>query len=456
MSSPFLDRMSPEERRAGATLAGIFALRMLGLFLILPVFSVFAKTLPGGDNLMWAGIALGAFGLVQAIFQVPFGIASDRFGRKPVIVFGLVMFAAGCVMAAWAPNIGWMIAARALQGAGAISAAVSALAADLTRDQHRTKVMAMIGSTIGLVFAASLVLSPALYRWVGMDGMFLLTGGLSLAAIPLLLSAVPTPERLSVAMPRVPFSSVLGDGQLARLHFGVFAVHMVQMGMFLIIPRILVESEHLPLTEHWKIYLPVVLLSFVLMVPAIIYAERKRQLRRVLLAAILLLGVTQLGLLLSGDAFWPIVGLLFLFFTAFNIIEASLPSLVSRIAPPQARGAALGVYNTSQSIGAALGGAVGGAIAAHFGPHAVFSFTTVLAVIWWIWAQGMKNPPLLAEREIAIDPHIEIASFRSELLALPGVREAVVLPEQCKAFLKVNPERWSDAALARVEGVVLH
>jgi MFS family permease len=454
MPSPFSDRMSPEERRAGATLAGIFALRMLGLFLILPVFSVFAKTLPGGDNLMWAGIALGAFGMVQAIFQVPFGIASDRFGRKPVIVFGLIMFAVGCAMAAWAPNIGWMIGARALQGAGAISAAVSALAADLTRDQHRTKVMAMIGSTIGLVFAASLVLSPALYQWIGMHGMFLLTGALSLMAIPVLLRAVPTPERLTKAMPRVPLSNVLGDPQLARLHFGVFAVHMVQMGMFLIVPRILVESEHLPLAEHWKIYQPVVLLSFLVMVPAIIYAERQRQLRRVLLCAVALLGATQLGLLLSGNAFWPIVGLLFLFFSAFNIIEASLPSLVSRIAPPQARGAALGVYNTSQSIGAALGGAVGGAVAAHFGPHAVFCFTTLLAVIWWLWARGMTNPPVLTEREIAIDPHIDVESIRHELLALPGVREAVVMPDRRMAYLKVNPERWSDAALAGVAGVV--
>ncbi len=446
--------MSPEERRASVTLAGIFALRMLGLFLILPVFSVFAKTLPGGDNLMWAGIALGAFGMVQAIFQVPFGIASDRFGRKPVIVFGLVMFAAGCAMAAWAPNIGWMIAARALQGAGAISAAVSALAADLTREQHRTKAMAMIGSTIGLVFAASLVLSPALYRWIGMHGMFLLTGTLSLLAIPLLLRAVPASERLAVAMPRVPLASVLGDAQLARLHFGVFVVHVVQMGMFLLVPRMLVEAEHLPLAEHWKIYLPVVLASFLVMVPAIIYAERQRQLRRVLLCAIALLGATQLGLLLAGNAFWPIVTLLFLFFSAFNIIEASLPSLVSRIAPPQARGAALGVYNTSQSMGAALGGAAGGAIAAHFGPPAVFCFTTLLALVWWLWAGGMKNPPLLAEREIAIDPHIEIASFRRELLALPGVREAVVMPERRMAYLKVNPERWSEAALAGVAGVV--
>ncbi|WP_374600645.1 MFS transporter [Niveibacterium sp.] len=452
MSSPFSDRMSAQERRAGATLAAIFALRMLGLFLILPVFSVFAKTLPGGNDLQWAGLALGAFGMVQAIFQVPFGVASDRFGRKPVIVFGLLMFAAGCALAAWAPNIGWMIAARALQGAGAISAAVSALAADLTREQHRTKVMAMIGSTIGLVFAVSLVASPALYQWIGMHGMFLLTGALSLLAIPVLLRAVPTPPRIETAMPRVPLATVLTERQLMPLHFGVFAIHMIQMGMFLIVPRILVESEHLPLAEHWKIYLPVVLASFVLMVPAIIYAERKRQMRRVLLASIALLAATQLGFLLVQDAFWPIVGLLFLFFVAFNIVEASLPSLVSRIAPPQAKGAALGVYNTSQSIGAALGGAAGGAVAAHFGPHAVFAGTTLLALIWWLWARSMRNPPQLTEREIAIDPHIEIASFRHELLALPGVREAIVIPERRMAYLKINLERWDEASLRRLTG----
>ncbi|WP_341676652.1 MFS transporter [Niveibacterium sp. SC-1] len=439
--------MSPAERRAGVTLAAIFALRMLGLFLILPVFSVFAKTLPGGQNLAWAGLALGAFGMVQALFQLPFGVASDRFGRKPVIVFGLLMFAAGCALAAWAPNIYWMIGARALQGAGAISAAVSALAADLTREQHRTKVMAMIGSTIGLVFAVSLVAAPALYAVIGMHGMFLLTGALSLIAIPVLLRLVPAPERFEQAAPRVPLWSVLRDGQLARLHFGVFAIHMVQMGMFLIVPRILVESEHLPLEAHWKIYLPVVLASFALMVPAIIYAEKKRQMRRVLLVAIGMLAATQLGFLLVRDAFWPIVLLLFLFFVAFNIAEASLPSLVSRIAPPQAKGAALGVYNTSQSIGAAMGGAVGGVLAAHLGAQAVFAATTLLAVIWWLWARSMHNPPLLLERELAIDPHFEIASFRRQLLALPGVREAIVVPERGMAYLRVNADGWDESRL---------
>ncbi|MCX9155785.1 MFS transporter [Niveibacterium sp. 24ML] len=452
MSSPFTDRMSAQERRAGTTLAAIFALRMLGLFLILPVFSVFAQTLPGGSDLMWAGIALGAFGMVQAVFQVPFGMASDRFGRKPVIVAGLLMFAAGCALAAWAPNIGWMIVARALQGAGAISAAVSALAADLTREQHRTKVMAMIGSTIGLVFALSLVASPALYQWIGMDGMFLLTGALSLLAIPLLLRAVPTPVRMDSAMPRVPLASVVAEPQLAPLHFGVFAIHMIQMGMFLVVPRILVGADHMPIGEHWKIYLPVVLASFLIMVPAIIYAERQRQMRHVLLAAIGLILLTQVGFLLAGDAFWPIVGLLFVFFVGFNIVEASLPSLVSRIAPPQAKGAALGVYNTSQSIGAALGGAAGGAIASHFGASAVFASTTLLAIVWWLWARRMKNPPLLTERELAIDPHIEIASIRRDLLALPGVREAIVVPERRMAYLKINPERWDEASLHRLIG----
>lgn len=444
--------MTAAERRTGITLAAIFALRMLGLFLILPVFSVFAKSLPGGESLLWAGLALGAFGLVQALFQVPFGLASDRFGRKPVIVAGLLVFAAGCALAAWAPNIGWMIVARALQGAGAISAAVSALAADLTREQHRTKVMAMIGSTIGLVFALSLAVSPALYAWIGMHGMFLLTGALSLLAIPLLLRAVPAAVRPGRAMPRVPFATVLADRQLARLHFGVFAIHMVQMGMFLIVPRLLVEGGLLPLADHWQLYLPVVLASFALMVPAILHAERRGRTRAVLRGAILAVAATQAGFLALAPGLWLTALLLFLFFAGFNIIEALLPSLVSRFAPPQARGAALGVYNTAQSVGAALGGAAGGALAAHAGPQAVFAATCVLALVWAAWTRGMASPPRFEERQIVIDPHIEIALIHHELLAVAGVREAIVIPERRVAYLRVNPERLDERSLRRITG----
>lgn len=450
MNSPIQDRMTPAERRAGAALAAIFALRMLGLFLLLPVFSVFAKTLPGGDNIFWVGLAFGIFGLAQACMQIPFGMASDRFGRKPVIVFGLLLYAAGSLMAMWAPDIGWMTVARALQGLGAISAAVTALAADLVREQHRTKVMAMIGSTIGLVFAASLVIAPALYAAIGMDGMFLTIAGLALIAIPLLLKGVPDPVAPPVVQPPPPLGKVLADGQLMRLNFGVFSVHLVQMAMFLMVPRLLVEHVGTPVAEHWKIYLPVVLASFVLMVPAIIWSEKRARHRSLLLAAIAAMGASQLFFLASGDTLITIAAGLFVFFTAFNLLEASLPSLVSRIAPPSAKGAALGAFNTSQAIGAALGSSAGGAIALRFGAPGVFMFCTAIAAIWWLWARTMKSPPVVALREYSIGDHVDLDTLRSRLVELPGVREASVEAERRMAYVKVNLELWDEDGVRRL------
>lgn len=449
MNPPIKDRMTRTEWRAGAALASIFALRMLGLFLVLPVFSVFAKTLPGGDNIFRTGLAFGMFGLAQAVMQIPFGMASDRFGRKPVIVFGLLLYAAGSLAAMWAPDIEWMIAARALQGLGAISAAVTALAADLVREQHRTKVMAMIGSTIGLVFAASLVISPTLYSAIGMHGMFLLIALLALLAIPLLLKVVPDPEAPPVAVP-TPFAQVIRDGQLMRLNFGVFAVHLVQMAMFLMVPLALVERVGMPVSTHWKIYLPVVLASFVIMVPAIIWSERKARNKTLLLSAILALIASQLLFLVSGDTLATIAGGLFVFFTAFNLLEASLPSLVSRVAPPSAKGAALGAFNTAQAVGAALGSAVGGAIALRFGAHGVFVFCTLLAVVWWLWARSMRAPPVVALREYVVGEHVDLDRLRAQLVGLPGVREARVEVERRMAYIKVNLELWDEEGVRRL------
>ena len=340
MSNPAADRMSPEERRAGASLASIFALRMLGLFLILPVFSVYAKTLPGGDNLALVGFALGAYGLTQAVFQIPYGIASDIWGRKLVIVIGLVIFALGSFVAAWAPDMTWIIVGRVLQGCGAISAAVTALAADLTREQHRTKVMAMIGSSIGLVFALSLVGAPVLYGWIGMGGLFTMTGVLALAAIVLLLKVVP-PAPPPHGHEKLPLRRVIFDTDLLRLNIGIFVLHMVQMAMFVVLPHALVDHGGLAAAEHWEVYLPAVLVSFAIMVPAIIAAERKDKMRPIFRAAIALLVVVQIGLLFFGQSLWSLALWLLLFFVAFNILEATLPSLVSRTAPPAAKGAAL-------------------------------------------------------------------------------------------------------------------
>jgi MFS family permease len=383
--------MSPEERRAGASLASIFALRMLGLFLILPVFSVYAKTLPGGDNLALVGLALGAYGLTQAFFQIPYGIASDLWGRKLIIVIGLVIFAFGSFVAAWAPDMHWIIVGRVLQGAGAISAAVTALAADLTREEHRTKVMAMIGSSIGLVFALSLVGSPLLYGWIGMAGLFSLTGILALLAIVLLLKVVPAAPTL-LGHKKLPLRQVLFDADLLRLNLGIGLLHMVQMAMFVVLPHALVNHGGLAATAHWKVYLPAVLVSFAVMVPAIIAAERKDKMRPIFCGAVALLVVVQLGLLFFGQSLWTLTLWLLLFFVAFNILEATLPSLVSRTAPPAAKGAALGIYNTTQAVGLFIGGAAGGYIAQHFGDNAVFAAGAGLMVLWLVVANSMNFP----------------------------------------------------------------
>ncbi len=384
--------MSAQELRAGASLAGIFGLRMLGLFLILPVFAVHAPQLAGGSNLVLVGAALGAYGLVQAVLHVPFGMASDRWGRKPVMVIGLVIFAAGSFLAAGAEHIWTAIAGRALQGAGAISAVVMALAADLTRDQHRVKTMAMIGATIGFSFALSLVAAPALYPVIGMGGLFALTGVLALAGIGVVVWLVPeVPAR---AVPRgagTPGAqrAALRDPQLMRLNAGIFVLHLVQMAMFVVVPPLLVAAG-LPLAAHWQLYLPVVLASFALMLPFVLHADRRNAGRGVMLVAIALLVLAQGGLMLSGAHVTLLAVLLLAFFCAFNVLEALIPSLVSRLVPAQVRGAAIGVYNTTQTLGLFCGGVLGGWLAGRFGPAAVFGVGAALALAWFVIAYGMR------------------------------------------------------------------
>jgi MFS family permease len=447
------DRMTRLELRAGLSLASIFALRMLGLFLILPVFALAAQKLPGGDNLTLVGIALGIYGLTQAALQLPFGMASDRYGRKKVIVIGLLIFAAGSFMAAAAPDIWWTIVGRALQGAGAISAAVTALAADLTREQHRTKVMALIGSSIGLMFALSLVAAPALNAHVGLSGIFILTGLLALAAILLVAKVVPDPPPAEHHDPApVGFMDVLLNPQLLRLNFGILTLHFIQMAMFVVVPGAIVATGDLPVSEHWKVYLPVVLASFVLMLPPIFYAERRARMKPVFVGSVLVLLLAQGGFLYGSGMFRSLVANLVVFFVVFNILEASLPSLVSRIAPPQAKGTALGIYNTTQSLGLFLGGAAGGVLAQHYGAAGVFGVGIALALIWLVIAVTMQAPSVVALREFCIQPHVDLETLREQLAGLPGVREAVVEPERRMAYLKVNLERWDERRVRQLIG----
>ncbi len=396
--------MTRTEIRASTSLASIFALRMLGLFLILPVFAVHAKTLPGGESATLVGLAMGIYGLTQSFGQIPFGMASDKYGRKRIIVIGLILFALGSFIAAAADNIIWVIIGRAVQGAGAISAAVTAFIADSTREEHRTKAMAMVGGSIGLTFAASLVLSPLLYQWIGMGGIFALTGILSVLAIFVVVYVVPAAPSLPPA--QVSIREILAHGELMRLNFGVFALHLTQMAMFVVIPSALVRFVQLPLAEHWKIYLPVVIASFVLMLPPIFIGEKRGKSKQVFVAAVALLLLVQIGMWLALSqtqlhAVW-LVGLLLAFFVAFNILEASQPSLVSRIAPPGSKGTALGVYNTLQALGLFCGGALGGWLTQHVGGASVFVLGSALCVVWLIIAANMKNLPRRSQVQAAV------------------------------------------------------
>lgn len=348
------ESMTRAEKRAASGLAAIFGLRMLGMFLILPVFALYAEDLPGGDNHTLVGLALGMYGLTQAILMIPFGMASDRIGRKKVIIFGLIVFALGSFLAATATDIYWTIAGRALQGAGAISAAVTAMLADLTREEHRTKAMALVGSTIGIAFAVSLVAGPALNRVIGVPGIFVVTGILALAAIWVVKVWVPDPVdshfHTDAQANPTKLMDVLKNGQLARLDFGIFALHAAQMAMFVVVPVALKDSG-LDADDHWAVYLPVLLGSFVLMVPGIIYGEKHGQMKPVFIGSVALMLLAQLGLAFGVEYFWGIVWALFFYFVAFNLLEASLPSLISKLAPVSAKGTAMGVYNTAQALG---------------------------------------------------------------------------------------------------------
>lgn len=387
-------RMTPVERRASSSLATVFAARMLGLFLVLPVFALEAAKYPGGNDPALVGMAMGIYGLTQGLLQIPFGLASDRLGRKRVIIFGLLVFAAGSFVGAAATSLGWLIVGRSLQGAGAVSAAVTALLADQTRDEVRTKAMALVGGSIGLMFALALVAAPMLAARIGLAGLFAVTGALALACIAVVAWWTPPEPRQHKHLPGGKLSEVLSHAGLLRLDVGVFVLHAVQLAMWVSIPALLVEAG-LPKAQHWHVYLPAVLASFLVMGVTLFPLERRGYLRAVFLGSAALVGLVQVGLaFIAGRPSIAWLGvLLFLFFCGFNVLEASQPSLASRLAPPHARGAALGVYNTLQSLGLFAGGAVGGWMAKNVGTQGVFAVCAGLMLVWLAVAWPMRAPP---------------------------------------------------------------
>jgi predicted MFS family arabinose efflux permease len=387
------------ERKAAISLASIYGLRMLGMFLLLPIFAIYAESLQGGKDHTLIGLAMGAYGIMQVVMQLPFGIASDKFGRKPVIYFGLILFIIGSIVAAMAGDIVTMIIGRSIQGAGAISAVVTALVADLTSIEHRTKAMAMIGATIGITFAISLVLGPLLSTWIGVSGIFWMTSILCILAALVVKFIVPNPQKKEVKS-TVKMRDILTNTQLLRLNFGSFALHAAQIAMFLVVPFALQNAGHLPQNQHWKVYLPVLLLSFALMVPAIIVGEKRGLLKEVMIGAVALMLVAQLMLMNFITSFWGVVFSLLVYFVAFNILEASLPSLVSKIAPPDAKGMAMGVHNTAQSLGMAMGAVAAGFISQHYGQSDVFLFCACLIALWLMFAVTMQAPQTNIQKQV--------------------------------------------------------
>ncbi len=438
--------MTPIEKRAAAGLALIFACRMLGLFIILPVFSVFAPSLQGATPAL-IGLAIGAYGFTQALFQIPFGLWSDRIGRKPVIVFGLGLFFLGSVVAASADSIYQVIAGRALQGAGAIAAAVMALVADLTREEHRTKAMALIGTSIGLAFAVSMVVGPMIGHWMGLSGLFWSTAGLALIGLLILLTVVPNPAEVrfhrDAEVRPTRLGQVLTDPELLRLDFGILAIHCILTATFVALPVALRELVQLSTFQHSYFYLPAMAASLVFMVPLVTAAEKKRQMKAVFLLAVALVALAEVGFArYHAELSWLALSLV-IFFTGFNLLEALLPSLISKIAPVDLKGTAMGIYSTSQFLGAFFGGTIGGFLYGRFGLAAVFWFGASTACLWLLIALGMKPPRPVKSLLIPIalpDPQ-RAAPLAHALRRLPGVIEAVVVPDEGVAYLKIEEKR---------------
>jgi len=444
--------MTPLERRASIGLAGIYALRMLGLFIILPIFALYAEKLPGGQSHFLIGVALGAYGLTQAILQIPAGWLSDRYGRKPIIIIGLLLFAAGSFIAASADDIYWIIAGRVIQGAGAINAAVMALTADLTREEHRTKAMALIGISIGITFSISMVLSPILYRLIGMSGIFTLVGVLAFVSIAVVIWFIPKPGitrfHSDTEANTGKLKEVLRNKDLLRMDFGVFTLHAILMSVFMQVPFIL-RADGLDAQHQWQVYLPVMLIAFALMVPPIIVAEKKAKLKQVFMLSIIMAALGQLGILFMQDSVWGVALSLLVFFTAFNVLEATQPSIVSKIAPLAAKGTAMGVFSSVQFLGAFFGSAMGGLLMQLYGGNAVLVFAVLMLLLWLVVASSMRPPQALMTKMYHLPEMNEDAAgkLRQSLAQLRGVKEVLVVAGEQIACLKVEMSGFDENAI---------
>ncbi|WP_137888622.1 MFS transporter [Pseudomonas sp. 2FE] len=454
MHDPHSERMSGSETRAASGLALVFAFRMLGMFMVLPVLATYGMDLAGATPAL-IGLAIGAYGLTQAFLQIPFGVISDRIGRRPVIYLGLLIFAAGSVLAANADSIWGVIAGRVLQGAGAISAAVMALLSDLTREQHRTKAMAMIGMSIGLSFAVAMVVGPLLTRVFGLSGLFWATAGMALLGLAIVAWLVPRSDgplhHRESELAREALGATLRHPDLLRLDLGIFVLHAILMASFVALPLALVQEAGLPKEQHWWVYLTALLISFFAMIPFIIYGEKKRQMKRVLLGAVTVLLLCELFFWQFGGSLRALVLGTVVFFTAFNLLEASLPSLISKVSPAGGKGTAMGVYSTSQFLGAAVGGILGGWLFQHGGLGVVFLGCAALCALWLAFAVTMNEPPYVTSLRLPLSSvAVRDAGLVERLLAVAGVTDAVVVAEEAAIYIKLDTEQLDRTSLERL------
>lgn len=447
------ERMNARETRAVGGLALVYAFRMLGMFMVLPVLATYGQELAGATPFL-IGVAIGAYGLTQALLQIPFGTLSDRIGRMPVIIVGLLVFAAGAALAAEADSIWGVIAGRVLQGAGAISAAVMALLSDLTREQHRTKAMAVIGMSIGLSFAVAMVVGPLVTSAFGLSGLFWLTSGMALLGLLIVLLVVPSASRALAhresSVARQSLKLTLKNPELFRLNIGIGVLHAILMASFIALPLALVDLGGLPKEQHWWVYLTALLIGFFGMVPFIIYGEKKRQMKRVLVGAVSMLLLCELFFWQFGSSLQALVVGNVLFFTAFNLLEATLPSLVSKVAPAGGKGTAMGIYSTSQFLGAAIGGMFGGWLYQNGGLEAVFIGCAVLALFWLGFAATMQEPPYVTSLRCPLSV-VSLADpgLSARILAIPGVTDAIVVNEEAAVYIKVDKQKLDRALLER-------
>lgn len=435
-------------------IAALFSFRMLGLFMLIPIFTVYATHLSGATPTL-IGIALGGYGLSQGLLQMPFGMLSDRFGRKPVLTFGLILFACGSLLGAYTTSIYGMIIARSLQGTGAIGSVLIALLADLTPDEQRTKAMAVIGATIGLSFTLAMVISPAISSYFGLAGIFYLTTFLAVLGLILLHAVIPNPvnEPFHLDSETNPalFKRVFCNRHLQRLNIGIFCQHFILTGTFFAIPMVLqqhIKSGHL--SQQWHFYLPLMVASFIVMVPLLIFAEKKQQIKAVFLGAVTTTLLCQFILAFSYLHWLAICIFMFAYFVAFNLLEANLPSLVSRQASADSKGTAMGIYSSSQFLGIFVGGAMAGVIYQFADSKGVFITNSLMALFWFIISFHMQPNVYQITLILPYNPTKKIDNLIQKLRALPGVYDAVIADEEKTIYLRVNKTQYKEGSAERL------